>query len=176
VNCLVCRGTGGRGRVACGRRPNRFWKPLSGGGGGGLPGGFGRPRAANYGYAASASKAIRLQITNVEPSRRIISFFLSSLNRRVTVSRDEPIICAISSCVRLDLIRISLVPPPSLSRPLPHESRRRANFPAEERASTNSNCCALRCELCAMMLWLRTRQQIRAGRQRASQETSRKES
>ena len=46
-------------------------------------------------------------MTKVDPSRRINSFFLSSLNKRVTVSRDEPIICAISSWVMLDRMRIS---------------------------------------------------------------------
>src|SRR5436309_1415500 len=63
------------------------------------------------------------------------SFFRSSLNSRVTVSRDEPIICAISSCVRLERILISRDP---FSRPTVHESNNRANLPAEERARTNS--------------------------------------
>jgi hypothetical protein len=68
-------------------------------------------------------------MTKVEPSNRINSFFLSSLNKRVTVSRDEPIICAISSWVMLDLMRISR---PRLSRSCPplHESSRRASLPA----------------------------------------------
>lgn len=48
-------------------------------------------------HAAIASSAIRLRITRVVPSSRMNSFFLRSLSRRVTVSRDEPIICAISS-------------------------------------------------------------------------------
>ena len=59
-------------------------------------------------YAAMASKAVLLRITKVEPSRRISSFFFKSLRSRVTVSRDDPIICAISSWVRLDRMRISL--------------------------------------------------------------------
>lgn len=64
-------------------------------------------RAAQEFYAATASNAGRLRMTKVDPSRRISSFVLSSLSRRVTVSRDEPILCAISSWVKLDRMRIS---------------------------------------------------------------------
>src|SRR5438132_1815016 len=106
----------GRKGVAAGRgEPAAVWLPRS--------------------QAASASKAIRLRITKVEPSSLMSSFFRSSLNSRVTVSRDEPIICAISSCVRLERILISRDP---FSRPTVHESNNRANLPAEERARTNS--------------------------------------
>jgi hypothetical protein len=55
-----------------------------------------------------ASRAVRLRITRVEPSKRISCFFLRSLNSRVTVSRDAPIICALSSCVSPELTRTSL--------------------------------------------------------------------
>ena len=48
-------------------------------------------------YEAKASSAIRFRITSVDPSSRINCFFFKSLNNRVTVSRDAPIICAISS-------------------------------------------------------------------------------
>ena len=47
--------------------------------------------------AAIACKAMRLGITSVAPSSRIKSFRFISLNKRVTVSRDDPIIWAISS-------------------------------------------------------------------------------
>ena len=40
---------------------------------------------------------MRFRITSVDPSSRINCFFLKSLNRRVTVSLDAPIICAISA-------------------------------------------------------------------------------
>lgn len=88
-------------------------------------------------YAAKASSAMRLRMTSVEPSNRISSFFLSSPSKRVTVSRDEPIICAISSCVRLDRIRIS-VGSLAFSAPGVQDSSNRASLPAEERASTKS--------------------------------------
>jgi hypothetical protein len=66
----------------------------------------------------------------VDPSSRISCFFLRSLNSRVTVSREAPIICAISSCVSPELTRISLV---LLSEGGVHESSNFASFPAEER-------------------------------------------
>ena len=82
-------------------------------------------------YAASASNAVRLRITRVDPSKRISSFFLRSLNNRVTVSRDEPIICAISSWVRLDRMRIS--GGSNCSRIGVHERSNLASLPAEDR-------------------------------------------
>jgi hypothetical protein len=48
-------------------------------------------------YDAIASSAMRLRITSVEPSSRINCFLFNSVMTRVTVSRDDPIICAISS-------------------------------------------------------------------------------
>ena len=50
-------------------------------------------------HTAIASSAVRFLITRVAPSSLIRSFFLNSLSRRVTVSRDAPIRCAISSWV-----------------------------------------------------------------------------
>ena len=61
-------------------------------------------------YEAKASSAVRFRITNVDPSSRINCFFFRSLNNRVTVSRDAPIICAISSCVSPERTRISFNP------------------------------------------------------------------
>jgi len=87
-------------------------------------------------YAASASNAVRLRITSVDPSKRMNSFFLRSLSKRVTVSRDEPIICAISSWVRLARTRIS--GGSNCSRIGVHDSSNLASLPAEERASTKS--------------------------------------
>src|SRR5579864_3442186 len=87
-------------------------------------------------YAASASSAVRLRITRVDPSKRMNSFFLRSLSSRVTVSRDEPIICAISSWVRLARMRIS--GGSNFSRIGVHESSSLASLPAEERVSTRS--------------------------------------
>ena len=82
-----------------------------------------------------ASKAMRFRITSVDPSSRINCFFLKSLNRRVTVSLDAPIICAISSCVRPELTRISLV---LFAEGGVQESSNFANFPADERARIRS--------------------------------------
>ena len=55
------------------------------------------PLGLQNNYAASASNAVRFRMTRVEPSRRMNSFFFRSLSKRVTVSREAPIICAISS-------------------------------------------------------------------------------
>src|SRR5437660_8908776 len=54
---------------------------------------------------ASAFKAILLRITRVEPFDCTIWRFFRSAKRRVTVSRDVPIICAISSWVSASLTR-----------------------------------------------------------------------
>jgi len=78
---------------------------------------------------------MRFRITSVDPSSRINCFFLKSLNRRVTVSLDAPIICAISSCVRPELTRISFV---LFADGGVHESNNFASFPAEERARIKS--------------------------------------
>ena len=82
------------------------------------------------------SKAVRFRITSVDPSSRINYFFLKSLNRRVTVSLDAPIICAISSCVRPELTRISFVL--LFVDGGVHESNNFASFPADERARIRS--------------------------------------
>ena len=58
-------------------------------------------------YATRASRAGRLRMTSVEPSNRINSFFFKLLSNRVTVSRDVPIICAISSWVKAERMRTS---------------------------------------------------------------------
>src|SRR5438477_11573342 len=54
---------------------------------------------------ASAFKAILLRITRVEPFDCTIWRFFKSAKSRVTVSRDVPIICAISSWVRASFKR-----------------------------------------------------------------------
>src|SRR5437868_7848843 len=69
-------------------------------------------------------------MTRVEPSSLIICFRLKSLSTRVTVSREAPIICAISSWVSTERTRISRSP---LPLPGVQESNSLANFPAEER-------------------------------------------
>jgi two-component system response regulator LytT len=85
--------------------------------------------------AASASIAVRLRITRVAPSMRINCFFLSSLKSRVTVSRDAPILWAISSWVMAPTRRTSAVTGKCGGV---QESSSFASFPAEERASTRS--------------------------------------
>jgi len=57
-----------------------------------------------FGFASSSSAAL-LRINSVEPLRCAICRFLNSVNRRVTVSREVPIISAISSCVKANLTR-----------------------------------------------------------------------
>ncbi len=52
---------------------------------------------------ARASSAALSQITKVEPFKRIMSLSLKSMRSRVTVSREVPIIWAISSWVRVSL-------------------------------------------------------------------------
>jgi hypothetical protein len=52
----------------------------------------------------SDSSAMRLGITKVEPFCWIRCCFLKPANRRLTVSREVPIICPISSCVRASFI------------------------------------------------------------------------
>lgn len=84
--------------------------------------------------AAIACSAIRLGITSVPLSRRIKSFRFISLNNRVTVSRDEPIICAISSCVNSVGTRSSRLRGSSETQ----ESSNRASFSVELRASSSS--------------------------------------
>src|SRR5437016_1952011 len=54
---------------------------------------------------ASAFKAILLRITRVEPFACTIWRFFKSAKSRVTVSREVPIICAISSWVRASFTR-----------------------------------------------------------------------
>src|SRR5277367_6063878 len=92
--------------------------------------------SARTAYAAIVSSAPRLRITRIEPSSRISSFFLRSLKRRVTVSRDAPIICAISSCVTPERIRTSLGP--FASWPGVQDRSSRASLPADERAKIKS--------------------------------------
>jgi len=82
-----------------------------------------------------ASSAVRLRMTSVEPSSRISCFFLRSLSKRLTVSRDAPVICAISSWVSPDRTRISSVLFPEGGV---HESSSFASFPAEEPARIKS--------------------------------------
>jgi hypothetical protein len=77
---------------------------------------------------------MRFRITRVEPSNRISCFFRKSLSSRVTVSRDAPIICAISSCVSPLLTRTSF----PFTEGGVHESNSFASFPAEERARIRS--------------------------------------
>ena len=55
------------------------------------------PSRVGEGQTARASKPVRSRITRVAPSSRISLFFFRSLNNRVTVSREEPMRCAISS-------------------------------------------------------------------------------
>ena len=75
-----------------------------------------------------------MRITSMDPSSRMNCFFFRSLNSRVTVSREEPIICAISSCVSPEEMRTSF----PFSRMGIQESSNYANLPADERAITRS--------------------------------------
>ena len=77
---------------------------------------------------------MRLGITSVSPSSRIKSFRFMTLNKRVTVSREDPIIWAISSCVNSVGTRSSRLRGSSETQ----ESSRRASFSVELRASSNS--------------------------------------
>src|SRR4051812_45211757 len=52
-----------------------------------------------YDALAIDFNAVLFRINNVEPFDITIWRFFKSANKRVTVSRDVPIICAISSCV-----------------------------------------------------------------------------
>jgi len=60
-------------------------------------------RLVGYYVVTMAFSAALLRITRFEPLDSMICRFLRSANSRVTVSRDVPIICAISSCVSANL-------------------------------------------------------------------------
>lgn len=85
-------------------------------------------------YTASASKAVRSLITNVGPSSRIKRFLLKRVISRVTVSREAPILIAISSCV----IGVGLPPLAGSSSARTCDSKSRANLPADERVRAKS--------------------------------------
>src|SRR5579864_4978709 len=86
-------------------------------------------------HTVRASKALRSRMTSVGPSWRINCFLLRSLKRRVTVSRDAPMRCAISSWVMEERIRDSTS---SAISACDCDSNSRASLPAEERLSTRS--------------------------------------
>ncbi len=88
------------------------------------------PVSKGYGAIAMAFNAALLRINSVEPLACTICRFFRSANSRVTVSREVPIICAISSCVSASFTRGSLL----VASPLRilHSSRSFASFsPAE---------------------------------------------
>jgi hypothetical protein len=71
------------------------------------------------------SKPCLFLITRVEPITWRICFLRKSASKRVTVSRDDPIICAISSCVSVSLMRTWPFSPGYFEA---HSSRKRASF------------------------------------------------
>ena len=85
-------------------------------------------------YTARDSKAVRSLMTNIGPSSRIKRFLLNRLISRVTVSREAPILIAISSCV----IGVGLQPASRSSSSRTWDSKSLANLPADERVSTRS--------------------------------------
>src|SRR3984957_16687361 len=96
------------------------------------------PPSAGWGrdfQTARASRPVRSRITNLAPSRRINLFFFNSLSKRVTVSREEPIRCAISSWVIADRRCNSSA---CCSARGAHDNRSLASFPEDDLANTRS--------------------------------------
>ena len=84
-------------------------------------------------YTASAFNAVRFRMINFGPSNRISCFCLSLVKSRVTVSRDAPILSAISSWVMSMVAEDS-----SSSAPVACDSNNLANLPDDERDNTRS--------------------------------------
>ena len=92
------------------------------------------PQGRKTSTSAIACKAMRFGMTRVEPSSRISSLSLHVASSRVTVSREDPIIWAISSWVKFEATRRSRLRGSLATQ----ESRSRASFSVELRASSRS--------------------------------------